>query len=55
MRLLIAYGRLFAHPRPYRLLDLANAAGMFGRAGHAACLVKRARHLDPVNTAPCAA
>jgi hypothetical protein len=28
MRLLIAYGRCFIHPRPYKLIDLANAAGM---------------------------
>jgi hypothetical protein len=28
MRLLIAYGRRFTHPRPYKLVDLANAAGM---------------------------
>jgi hypothetical protein len=28
MRLLIAYGRRFIHPRPYKLIDLANAAGM---------------------------
>jgi hypothetical protein len=28
MRLLIAYGRHFTHPRPYRLSDLADAAGM---------------------------
>jgi hypothetical protein len=28
MRLLIAYGRSFTHPRPYKLIDLANAAGM---------------------------
>ncbi len=28
MRLLIAYGRCFTHPRPYKLIDLANAAGM---------------------------
>jgi len=26
--LLIAYGRRFTHPRPYKLIDLANAAGM---------------------------
>ena len=28
MRLLIAYGREFTLPRPYRLEDLARAAGM---------------------------
>lgn len=28
MRLLIAYGRRFTHPRPYKLVDLAEAAGM---------------------------
>jgi hypothetical protein len=28
MRLLIAYARHFTHPRPYKLIDLANAAGM---------------------------
>lgn len=28
MRLLIAYGRRFTHPRPYKLIDLAKAAGM---------------------------
>jgi len=28
MRMLIAYGRRFTHPRPYKLIDLANAAGM---------------------------
>lgn len=28
MRLLIAYGRCFTHPRPYKLIDLANAAEM---------------------------
>ena len=28
MRLLIAYGRCFTHPRPYKLIDLATAAGM---------------------------
>src|SRR5260370_9434249 len=28
MRLLIAYGRCFTHPRPYKLIDLPNAAGM---------------------------
>jgi hypothetical protein len=28
MRLLMAYGRRFTHPRPYKLIDLANAAGM---------------------------
>ncbi len=28
MRLLIAYGRRFTHPRPYKLIDLAEAAGM---------------------------
>src|SRR5947207_13218975 len=28
MRLLIAYGRRFVYPRPYKLIDLAGAAGM---------------------------
>ncbi len=28
MRLLLAYAREFAFPRPYRLADLAKAAGM---------------------------
>ena len=28
MRLLMAYARCFTHPRPYKLIDLANAAGM---------------------------
>ena len=28
MRLLVAYGRCFTYPRPYKLIDLANAAGM---------------------------
>lgn len=28
LRLLIAYARRFTHPRPYRLIDLANATGM---------------------------
>lgn len=28
MRLLIAYARRFTYPRPYKLIDLANAAGM---------------------------
>jgi hypothetical protein len=28
MRLLMAYGRCFTHPRPYKLIDLANAAGL---------------------------
>lgn len=28
MRRLLAYGREFARPRPYRLVDLADAAGM---------------------------
>jgi hypothetical protein len=28
MRLLMAYGRRFTHPRPYKLIDLANAAGL---------------------------
>jgi hypothetical protein len=28
MRMLIAYGRRFTRPRPYKLIDLANAAGM---------------------------
>lgn len=28
MRMLIAYGRRFSRPRPYKLIDLANAAGM---------------------------
>ena len=28
MRLLIAYARHFTHPRPYKLIDLANATGM---------------------------
>ena len=28
LRLLIAYGREFVRPRPYRLADLAEAAGM---------------------------
>lgn len=28
MRLLIAYARRFTHPRPYKLIDLANATGM---------------------------
>ena len=28
MRLLIAYARRFTHPRPYKLVDLAEAAGM---------------------------
>jgi hypothetical protein len=27
-RLLIAYARRFTHPRPYKLIDLAQAAGM---------------------------
>jgi len=27
-RLLIAYARRFTHPRPYKLIDLAEAAGM---------------------------
>ena len=27
MRLLIAYGRRFVYPRPYKLIDLAEAAG----------------------------
>jgi hypothetical protein len=28
MRLLVAYARRFTHPRPYKLIDLAEAAGM---------------------------
>jgi hypothetical protein len=28
MRLMIAYARRFTHPRPYKLIDLADAAGM---------------------------
>ena len=28
IRLLIAYGRCFTHPRPYKLIDLATASGM---------------------------
>ena len=28
MRLLMAYGRCFTHPRPCKLIDLANAAGL---------------------------
>lgn len=28
MRLLIAYARRFTYPRPYKLIDLADAAGM---------------------------
>ena len=28
MRLLMAYGRCFTYPRPYRLIDLARAAGL---------------------------
>ena len=28
LRTLIAYGREFTRPRPYRLIDLAEAAGM---------------------------
>jgi len=28
LRLLIAYGRRFTYPRPYKLIDLATAAGM---------------------------
>jgi hypothetical protein len=28
MRLLMAYGRCFTHPRPYKLIDLASAAGL---------------------------
>jgi hypothetical protein len=28
MRLMIAYARRFTHPRPYKLIDLAEAAGM---------------------------
>jgi hypothetical protein len=28
MRQLVAYGRRFTHPRPYKLIDLASAAGM---------------------------
>ena len=28
MRRLLAYGREFTRPRPYRLTDLADAAGM---------------------------
>lgn len=28
MRLMIAYARRFTHPRPYKLVDLAEAAGM---------------------------
>jgi hypothetical protein len=28
MRILIAYAREFTHPRPYKLIDLANAVGM---------------------------
>jgi hypothetical protein len=28
MRLLIAYARRFTHPRPYKLIDLAEAGGM---------------------------
>ncbi len=28
MRRLLAYGREFTRPRPYRLADLADAAGM---------------------------
>ena len=28
MRLLMAYGRCFTRPRPYKLIDLANAAGL---------------------------
>lgn len=27
MRLLIAYGRRFTHPQPYKLIDLARASG----------------------------
>ena len=28
MRLLLPYARRFTHPRPYKLMDLAEAAGM---------------------------
>jgi hypothetical protein len=28
MRLLMAYGRCFTYPRPYKLIDLARAAGL---------------------------
>ena len=28
MRLLMAYGRCFTHPRPYKLIDLARAASL---------------------------
>lgn len=28
MRLLFAYGRCFTYPRPYKLIDLADAADM---------------------------
>jgi hypothetical protein len=28
LRALIAYGREFSYPRPYRLIDLADAAGL---------------------------
>ena len=28
MRLLMAYGRCFTHPRPYKLIDLTRAAGL---------------------------
>lgn len=28
IRLFLAYGREFTHPRPYRLIDLAGASGM---------------------------
>ena len=28
MRLLMAYGRRFTSPRPYKLIDLARAAGL---------------------------
>jgi hypothetical protein len=63
MRLLLAYAREFVQPRPYRLADLAQAAGMslsgirtaYSKADieHAARLTggSRSRHLLAVITA----
>src|SRR5436190_23986788 len=56
IRLLIAYGRCFTHPRPYKLIDLANAAGMsisgIRTAYAAADIDQAAETLHPPRTPP---
>lgn len=55
IRTLIAYAREFTRPRPYRLIDLAQAAGMSVsgvRTAYAPCDVERVARLLQLETPP---